>query len=764
MLASIVRYLTDSHAGNKSKNPNSIISGLFWLLPVLAVSQATEPPPEVFWERTYGGSQMDEATCVFPTTDTGYIVAGWTSSFGAGKADIWLLKTDFYCDTLWTKTYGGAEEDKAFSVTETSDSGYLIAGNTASFGAGNDDIWILKTDKNGNLIWEQTYGYEYADYGRRCCETSDSNYLIIGATADPMTNESDLWVLKVDRYGNSIWEKRYGDSQIAEEGQFICETRDGYYIAVGSASFSIGGDRDAWLLKLNPDGDTVWTKRFGEEGDDYASCVDLTEDNGYILTGLTFSYGKYGGSLYLVKTNEYGTIEWQESYDYGSKSEGFSTWETTDGDYVAGGYTFTKGEGNYDGLLFKIDAFTDTVWSVTYGGVNSEYFNYLEPTPDTGFIGVGWASVPVDRDVRLVKFKWGKSIIVKPNHIRHATAGSHLTFNLDVLNCTKDSDVVEISAAGDNSDWIHEITDTSGNPLGDTDADGSPDVGLLHPDGGTARMLLNVTVPQEASEGTVDSVWIYARSSNNDSLRDSAYIITNVISPFTLIIKPHQEGIITPQNPEISFPLKVINNTFQSRTGEITYINTRGWSTRITSEDGKKRLKDSNENGLPDVGHLLVGDSTSIQVELQSPVTSADLMHGALDSSTIPVIVAETTIVYVHDALNESIRDSAVLITLLVPDLTVHNYPNPFEDETRVVWNQPTDGEVTIRLADRAGRMVATICEGECEAGIHSHLWQAETATGQALAPGVYVIVIDCQTDNGQMNRALSKMVFTGGM
>jgi len=167
------------------------------LLGLFLVSTAIADPGDTLWTRTYGGSFPDVGKCVQQTSDGGYILAGWTMSFGAGNYDFWLLKTNANGDTLWTRTYGGESYDYGYSVQQTTDGGYIIAGYTKSFGAGNYDFWLLKTDANGDTLWTRTYGGSEIDYSHSVQQTADGGYIITGYTKSFGAGSYDVWLLKL---------------------------------------------------------------------------------------------------------------------------------------------------------------------------------------------------------------------------------------------------------------------------------------------------------------------------------------------------------------------------------------------------------------------------------------------------------------------------------------------------------------------------------------------------------------------------------------
>jgi hypothetical protein len=207
------------------------------------------------WAKSYGGSDFENALSIQQTSDGGYIVAGSTDSFGAGNGDAWVLKLDETGDVLWQKTYGGTNHDYTQSIQQTSDGGYIVAGSTYSFGAGNGDIWVLKLDETGNVLWQKTYGGANYDMAKSIQQTLDGGYIAAGYTESFGAGYDDAWVLKLDETGNVLWQKTYGGTQ-DEEAKFIQQTSDGGYIVAGwiFSFFNTIYESDFWVLKLDSNG------------------------------------------------------------------------------------------------------------------------------------------------------------------------------------------------------------------------------------------------------------------------------------------------------------------------------------------------------------------------------------------------------------------------------------------------------------------------------------------------------------------------------
>ncbi|MFH1321476.1 MAG: T9SS type A sorting domain-containing protein, partial [Bacteroidota bacterium] len=190
----------------------------------------------------------------------GYIIAGHTLSFGAGNVDVYLIKTNADGDTIWTKTFGGTNEDKGYSVQQTTDGGYIIAGHTYSFGAGYTDVYLIKTNADGDTVWTKTFGGTSFDYGNSVQQTTDGGYIIAGYTMSFGAGNWDVYLIKTSAQGNTLWTKTFGGIY-CDRGYSVQQTTDGGYIIAGDKWWSFAtGDFDVYLIKTNTQGDVVSVK------------------------------------------------------------------------------------------------------------------------------------------------------------------------------------------------------------------------------------------------------------------------------------------------------------------------------------------------------------------------------------------------------------------------------------------------------------------------------------------------------------------------
>ncbi len=256
--------------------------------------------------RGWGGPKSFRFYALVQTSDGGFALAGFTESSGAGLSDAWLVRTDSNGNELWSKTYGGTSDDWAYALVQTSDGGFALAGFTESSGAGLSDAWLVRTDSNGNELWSKTYGGSHRDEAYSLVQTSDGGYALAGYTGSFGTG-GDFWLVKTDASGTTQWKETYG-GELWDEAHALVQTNDGGYALAGGTRVSGAGNWDALLVRTDSGGNMLWSKTYGGTSDDWAYALVQTNDDGFAFTGYTKSSGAGEMDFWLVKTDSNGEV------------------------------------------------------------------------------------------------------------------------------------------------------------------------------------------------------------------------------------------------------------------------------------------------------------------------------------------------------------------------------------------------------------------------------------------------------------------------
>jgi predicted secreted protein len=338
------------------------------------------------WSKTFGGDFGDGAWSLQRSNDGGYIIAGYTCSLGQG-GDLWLIRTDENGTEQWNRSFGGSGEDVGYYIKQAEDGGYIVVGSTKSYGIGEERLWLLKVDSNGNREWDRTFGgfVSSSGDGGWSVDVDTDGYIIAGYTKSFGAGGKDLWLIKTDLRGGVQWQRTYGGLK-DDVGMSVAKTNDNGYIVAGrTASFGSGGD-DIWLLKVGPTGIEQWNRTFGGDKDDVAFQVIESED-GYILTGRTEP--REGRRAFLLKTDFKGAKKWEKTY--GQDSSGISVHRTGDGGFIVAGSTETPGAGK-DALLIKTDPSGKEQWIMPLGGQGDDIGTAVIESADGEYILAGITS------------------------------------------------------------------------------------------------------------------------------------------------------------------------------------------------------------------------------------------------------------------------------------------------------------------------------------------------------------------------------------
>lgn len=323
--ASSIQATNDGGFVVAGTNTNSDIYQHSWIVKLNTDGQ-------IAWQKVYRAYEITGSSlnAIQQTSDGGYIVTAY-GFLRIGLEDYaWILKLNSDGSVAWQKTYGGSGSDRVSDVKLTGDGGYIVGGHTSSFGVDSSDYWVLKLDSNGALVWQKTYGYSSDEKLSVIQQTSDSGYIIAGNTTVRNTN-GEAQVIKLNNDGSVAWQKIYSASGFTDNiPEAIQQTSDGGYVVTGLVSVSTGRGYDAWILKLNSDGSVAWQKTYGGSGTDYAYDIKLTSDAGYVVVG------SFNSRAWVFKLDGSGNILWQKTY---GNNGAYSLGLTNDNGYIISGNT-----------------------------------------------------------------------------------------------------------------------------------------------------------------------------------------------------------------------------------------------------------------------------------------------------------------------------------------------------------------------------------------------------------------------------------------
>lgn len=346
---------------------------------------------QITFQKTYGGANQDNLFSMYATSDSGFILTGQTQSYGAGYLDIYLIKTDKYGDTLWTRTFGDSLAERGTSVIQTSDGGYIVAGFKQKIAGSTSDFCVIKTDANGNPMWQKVYGGPDDDQANAIKQTSDGGYIITGYTSSFGMGDYDLYLAKIDSIGNQQWSKAYGDASF-DYAEDVLQTSDGGYIITGGyIEPVVPFEGDVLLVKTDSAGNLLWTKAYGGAEFDIAEYVRETPDQGYIIAARTFSFGVGDRDIYLIKTDSTGNLLWSKTYGGLYYDGGWSVELIADSGYFVAGFVQYSNALLSKAVLLKTDLSGNLLWAKSYSDSSNSGAIIVQITVDQG-IGIAFAS------------------------------------------------------------------------------------------------------------------------------------------------------------------------------------------------------------------------------------------------------------------------------------------------------------------------------------------------------------------------------------
>jgi hypothetical protein len=349
---------------------------------LMSFSAAAGTGPDSLWMRTYWRGNFESAWSIEELAGGGYIVAGRTQVLPNANPDVYILRTDANGDTLWTRRYGWDLIDEPNQVRETSDGNYIVVGKTQAILDSTYYVLLLKIAPTGDTLWTRTYGQGYwYSYGLSVAEVSSGGYILAGGVGT-YSHSTQAFLIRTDADGDTLWTKLHGTIN-QEEIWSIQETYDGGFIGSGGVS------QDFYLLRTDANGDTLGTRQYGGPSGELGLSVAETPDSGYIVAGYTWSYGSGMTDAYYVKTDRNGDLDWARAHGGTQKDQVYTVKVTSDDHYISAGHTESFGPAAGNMWLVKMDADGDTVWTAVYGGNGEDRAHSGGETSDGGYILAG---------------------------------------------------------------------------------------------------------------------------------------------------------------------------------------------------------------------------------------------------------------------------------------------------------------------------------------------------------------------------------------
>jgi hypothetical protein len=566
-------------------------------------------------------------------------------------------------DTLWTRFYGGTGSEQGYSVQQTQDGGYIITGYAMI--NWNYDLYLVKTDAQGDTTWTRTFGGTSVEQGESVQQTSDGGYIVAGYTFSFGAGSSDFWLIKTDASGIEEWSQTYGGSAL-DWAYSVQETEDEGYIITGSTQSYGAGSHDVWLIKTDRSGIVEWSRTFGGSEFDHGNSVLQTTDGGYLVAGVTLSYGAGSYDVWLIKTDASGTEEWNYTFGGTGDEQGNSVQLTADGGYIIVGHTTSYGAGEYDVYLVKTDASGIEEWNQTYGGIYFDIGEDVWQTSDGGYIltgetesfGAGWYDVYLIKTDASGDTMWTRFYGGGDDDfgysIQQATDGGYIT-----------AGTARSFGAGSADVWMLKIEGEA--PLPDVSIEIAPD----NPP---------VIVPQGGSFGFTGSV-----TNNTEELQ--------VTDAWTMAIGPAKETY-GPFKMFKGIPLAPYESRSRQLNQRVANLAPLGFYTYIAY-----------------CGEYLSTaiDSSFFQVEVIAGTSSGGDIGWVLTGS------------FSEGDLHQ--LPSAFALS--------GNYPNPFNASTVIGYELPVSGHVKLEVYNLTGQKLATLIDTEQEAGYKSVTWDAsEVSSG----------------------------------
>ena len=758
----------------------SVIVTLVWTVSLHAQA------PDTIWTATIGGDLNDAMVSVAEMPDGGFVFGGWTNSFGKGLEDVWVIRTDVNGDTLWTRVFGGERFDSGHSISAVSSGGSIVAGQTYSFGHLNKaDFWLIRLDDSGDTLWTRIIGGSRHDWAEYVTETTDGGFIVAGGTYSFGNGESDVWLVRLDSFGDTLWTRTYGGEEI-DWAESVHETSDGGFILSGSTNRN--GDRNGWLIRTDINGDSLWTRSFGDTLTDSFHPVKEVSNGDFIMGGFSHRSGK-GDEAWLIRTDDSGNLLWEKTFGDNGGDRIYDIEEMADGGFMVLAWTRSFGSGEHDIWLLRTDENGEILKSKFYGGELSDVAFSFQQTHDNGLILAGFTKSNGNgqSDAWLLKITptLPVSVIIADSVWIDSDGDGYSDGQLDgTESYNPDFDIISYIWTINDSVIGTSAQITALLPIGlsQVNLTVSDENGFANSATKDITVVLGAhmsVVPDTIDFGNV----LVGRSNCNKSIlisnNGNTDLVINEIrfsdlsfgygpcltsignNPDSLIVIPPDGSI----GLTLSFApdsVKVYSDTLTLLTNDALNLE----SIVILRGNGVAGFQ-SVSSSLLDFGDVIVGESKSdtfsvtnigiVTILVGVVIPETEYFHtypyyeeiAPGHSLIVPVdfsppVAAQYTdrIIIDGEAGMDTINLTANGIILgienedILPDkIFLHqNYPNPFNPVTLIKYDIPYQAKVEITIYNLLGEKVATLVSEVQKAGYHSVTWNANN-----MASGVYI-------------------------
>ncbi len=361
---------------------------LFFSISILLTATIQSYQAQRSFSRTFGGERDEKAMTAMETRAGAYVVAGLTFSYGKGKSDIWVLKLDPEGQEIWRKYLGSDDFDWANDIIETRKGNYVIAGYSQDPETGYNNAWVIELDRNGRVIWSNTYGGTRGDEAKSIIQTRDGGFAIAGLSHSYSRGKSDMWLLRLDQEGNELWQKTYGGNE-ADRAHDILETRDGGFLLGGYSKSMGAGKADVILVKVDQDGNGIWNKNYGGEENENIESMAVARDGGIVLAGWSMSGSSGTLDAFVMKVDESGKRLWSKTLGSEGKDVYYDVDVAPEGDIILAGATTSNPESRAKVWLTRMDQNGKVIWHKFSNGSKSDFGYAVNITRDGGFFIAG---------------------------------------------------------------------------------------------------------------------------------------------------------------------------------------------------------------------------------------------------------------------------------------------------------------------------------------------------------------------------------------